>query len=119
MRRNLSAHFDLLHKEPSETVILQQIRKVLQWHGFYVIRIQQGLGCHKGLSDLIAVKAGQVYFIEIKKPKGKLSDHQEKFKAEIEGRKGKYVVLKSYEEAEEFIRQTVDKTLCNVRTLDE
>ena len=88
--------------EPSETVILQQIRKVLQWHGFYCIRIQQGLGCHKGLSDLIAVKAGHTYFIEVKKPKGKLSEHQERFKAEIEDRGGKYLVMRSADDAKVF-----------------
>ena len=104
-------------QQPSETLILHNIRQVLRWHGFYVIRIQQGLGCHKGISDLIAVREGQVYFVEIKKPSGKLSDYQEKFRQEIERRHGKYIVLKSVEEAEEFIRQTGGKTLCNVRTL--
>ncbi len=88
---------------PSETVILRQIRNVLQWHGWYVIRIQQGLGCHKGISDLIAIKRGRVVFVEIKKPSGKLSDHQERFKAAISDRGGEYVVMRSVEDLQAFL----------------
>lgn len=88
--------------EPSETIILRQIRSFLQWHGWFVIRIQQGLGCHKGISDLIAVKNGRTVFIEVKKPNGKLSDYQERFKATIEDRRGEYVVMRSVEDAKTF-----------------
>ena len=38
-----------------EAVILNQVRDYLQLNGWYVIRIQQGMGCHKGLSDLICL----------------------------------------------------------------
>jgi hypothetical protein len=88
---------------PSETVILRQIRNVLQWHGWYVIRIQQGLGCHRGISDLIAVKKGRTVFIEVKKPSGKLSDHQERFRDAISDRGGEYVVMRSVEDLQTFL----------------
>lgn len=76
----------------SETVILRQIRECLKFYGWFVIRIQQGLGCHKGISDLIAVKDGKTVFIEIKKPGGVLSEHQKKFRDDIETHGGKYIV---------------------------
>jgi Holliday junction resolvase len=81
-----------------ESVIVQQVRDYLRVTGWYVIRIQQGIGCHRGLSDLIAVKDGQTVFIECKTAKGKLSEHQEKFRAEIAVRGGRYVVARSIDD---------------------
>jgi len=46
--------------------ILKQVRDYLRWRGWLVYRIQQGLGCHRGMSDLICVKDGRVLFLEIK-----------------------------------------------------
>jgi hypothetical protein len=74
-----------------EGAVLSQVRDYLRLKGWYVIRNQQGLGSHKGLSDLMAVsKQGRVVFIEIKAPEhiskaghkiraGNLSEDQEKF----------------------------------------
>lgn len=66
-----------------ESDILKQVRDYLRWRGFFVIRIQQGLGSHPGMPDLIAVKEGKMFFLEIKTPKGKLSEHQKKFYYEL------------------------------------
>ena len=35
-------------KGPTETDIQNAIREYLRWRGWFVIRHQQGLGCHKG-----------------------------------------------------------------------
>jgi hypothetical protein len=104
-------------QQPSETLILHNIRQVLRWHGFYVIRIQQGLGCHKGISDLIALKAGKVYFIEVKKPTGKLSEYQERFQAEVKERGCNYVVVRCVEDVKEILTDEKEHA-CNTRTLD-
>ena len=53
------------------------------------------------MSDLIAVKNGTTVFIEIKQPKGKLSDHQVKFEKEIHDHGGKYLVIRSFEDCRE------------------
>lgn len=46
----------------------------------------------KGVSDFIALKAGQAYFIEAKAPKGVLSPSQKEFKAKVEKAGSVYLV---------------------------
>ena len=53
-------------KQNPETVIQNQIRDLLRMDGWFVIRHQQGMGCHKGLSDLTAIKEGRTIYIEVK-----------------------------------------------------
>jgi hypothetical protein len=84
----------------AESVILNATRQYLRLKGWYVMRIQQSIGCHPGISDLIAVKRGMTIFVETKSPKwrGKLSKDQEKFKAEIEAHGGMFYVIDSVDE---------------------
>lgn len=89
----------------NESDILQQVRQWLQHHGWFVIRIHQGLGCHKGISDLIAVKGGVTAFIEIKGIKGWLSDYQEQFQAEIKHQGGIYIVARGIEDVATLIEK--------------
>ena len=84
--------------EPSETEILRGIRQYLQVHGWYVIRHHQGLGCHKGLSDLTAIRNGVTVYIEVKKRKGYQSSVQKKFQAEIEAHGARYILAKGIED---------------------
>ena len=63
-------------------------------------RHQQGLGCHKGLSDLTAIKGGKTVYIEVKRPMGKQSEWQLDFQADIEAHGGLYVVSRSVEDVE-------------------
>lgn len=85
--------------EPTEKEIQNDIRRYLQLRGWYVIRIQQGMGAHKGLSDLIAVKDGRVVFAEIKTPRGRLSEYQREFEQALAAHGGEYAVLRSVEDA--------------------
>jgi len=78
--------------------ILKQCRDYLRYRGWFVIRIQQGLGCHKGISDLICVKGGKVLFLEIKATGGKLSPHQEKFRKDMREHGGAYLWVESLED---------------------
>ncbi|MFH2073986.1 MAG: VRR-NUC domain-containing protein [Pseudomonadota bacterium] len=82
--------------------ILKQVRDYLRWKGWLVYRIQQGLGCHRGMSDLICVRAGRVIFLEIKAPLGKLSDHQRKFQGEIEEAGCDYLWVSSLDQIRGF-----------------
>lgn len=68
------------------------------------MRIHQTLGCHKGISDLIAVKKGVTAFIEIKTPKGELRPEQLRFSCEIDAHGGIYAILRSVEGAERLDR---------------
>ena len=85
-----------------ESDILRQCRDYLRWAGWFVIRIQQGPLCHRGISDLVCVKDGDVLWVEIKTPNGKLSEYQEKFKKDIEGHGGKYFCIRSLDELKEL-----------------
>lgn len=49
----------------------------------------------KGISDLIAVKNGRVVFIEVKTPRGRLSEYQEQFAENLRGHGGEYMVMRS------------------------
>lgn len=82
----------------TETEIQNQIREHLRWAGWFVIRHQQGLGCHKGLSDLTAIRDGRTVYIEVKRPNGVLSEYQEEFQRQIEAHGGTYIVARSVDD---------------------
>lgn len=84
----------------TETDILRQVRDYLRIRGFFVIRNQMGIGTHKGMTDLTAIREGEVWFIEIKTPKGKLSADQEQFRRDIEEHSGRWLVARSIEDIE-------------------
>ena len=87
-----------------ESVVIAQVRSYLATLGWYVIRIQQGFGCHKGVSDLICCKDGRVVFVETKATKGKLSANQILFQFEIERAGGTYWCVHSLTELCELLR---------------
>lgn len=92
-------------KKNPETVIQNSVRDYLRYRGWYVIRNQQGLGSHLGMSDLTAVKNGIVVFVEVKTDKGRLSDHQKKFQQDIAIHGGCYEVVTCIEDAEAIDRR--------------
>ena len=67
-----------------ERDVLRQVKDLLLSKGWRIYRLQQSMGSHKGMSDLIAVKKGQVVFVEVKGTNGKLSHYQEIFRRELE-----------------------------------
>jgi Holliday junction resolvase len=94
-------------KQKPETAVLSGIRDWLRLYGWYVIRIHQGLGCHKGLSDLIAIKKGVVLFIEVKlpdNPRSVQSEHQVQFEQCIKNRGGHYLVARCWQAVDEYIK---------------
>ena len=90
-----------------ETDIQNAIREHLRWHGWFVIRHQQTLGSHKGLSDLTAIKNGVTVYIEVKKPAGRQSEDQQQFQADIESHGGLYILAKSVEDVEFLCKKEV------------
>ena len=90
-------------KQNHETSIQNQVRELLRLDGWYVIRHQQNMGSHKGLSDLTAVKDGKTIYVEIKTPKGRLSEYQVNFQHDIEAHGAKYVVCRSVEDIQPYL----------------
>jgi folate-binding Fe-S cluster repair protein YgfZ len=89
-----------IKRSVKESEILATCRELLRLHGWFVVRFQQGLGCHKGLSDLAALKAGKVLWIEIKTSKGRLSRHQQQFRCDIMRHGGTYLVIDNPDDLE-------------------
>lgn len=90
-----------------ETIIQNQVREALRFDGWFVIRHQQGLGCHPGLSDLTAIKDGRTIYIEIKTPRGYQSDRQKEFQHDIELHGGTYVLCRSLEDIQPYLTRTM------------
>lgn len=86
-----------------ESEIQKQIVDYLKATRWLVIRNQQNIGSHKGLSDLTALRDGRVLFIEVKGPRGVQSDHQERFQREVEAHGGQYVLARRLEDVWEAI----------------
>jgi hypothetical protein len=82
-------------KTQPETVILRAVRRHLETDGWYVLRIQQGLGCVKGIADLVAMKAGRTVWLEVKTATGKQSDYQVDFERAVLAHGGEYRVVRS------------------------
>ena len=66
-----------------ERDVLRQVKDYLRIKGWRVYRLQQSMGSHKGMSDLIAIKQGRVAFVEVKGTNGKLSHYQEIFRRDL------------------------------------
>lgn len=93
-----------LRRSSRESEILATCRELLRLRGWFCIRHQQGLGSHRGLSDLTAIKAGRVLWIEIKTPRGRLSQYQERFRADIMAAGGTYLTIDDPNELEQALQ---------------
>ena len=88
-------------KPLKESEIQRQIKEALQWRGWFVVKIHQSLGSYKGIADLYALKDGRHIWIEVKTPRGRQSDHQKKFQADLEAAGGEYILCRGAEDLQE------------------
>jgi Holliday junction resolvase len=82
----------------TETDIRRQIQDYLRIRGWFVFYNLQGLGSYRGISDLTAVRAGRVLFIELKTARGRQSDYQKQFQADLEAAGGEYVLCRGVDD---------------------
>jgi len=82
----------------SENDIKKQCKDYLSLKGYFHFYMLAGMGAYKGIPDIIAIKNNRVLFLEIKRPGGKQSEHQQQFQLDIEGQGGEYYVIKSLED---------------------
>ena len=94
-------------KQTPETIIKKEITVYLKIKGWFVFPILQGMGAYKGISDLIACKDGIVLFIEVKTPKGKMSEHQYRFKYNMHHAGCHYIIARCHEDVKEYIEWIV------------
>lgn len=88
-----------------ESDIQRAIKEYLSWQGWYVVKIHQSLGSHKGIADLYAIRQGRSVWIEVKTKAGRLSVHQEKYRAEIEAHGGEYITARGIEDVQTLKRE--------------
>lgn len=70
--------------------------------GWFIFPILQSMGCYKGISDYIAIKAGRTVYIETKSPAGKQRPEQVDFQADIEAKGGEYFLVDCYEDLQKI-----------------
>lgn len=94
----------------TEKDVRRVCKDYLQFKGWFVFHLLQGLGCYSGLTDLIAVKYGRVLFIELKRPgKSKQTEKQKIFQADIERAGGEYILAECLEDLIEAIKKGGEK----------
>ena len=59
----------------------------------------------KGVADIIAIYRGLTFLMEVKDKRGRQSDEQKLFEKSVKKHGGTYVLVRSLEEADEFLRQ--------------
>lgn len=81
-----------------ETALKHQVKEYLAIKGVFNFPLLQGMAGYKGLPDRMIFKNGMTYCVELKSKKGKLSQHQEKFKADCEANGITYLVVRELED---------------------
>lgn len=87
----------------TESGIKKLCRDALELTGWFIFPILQGLGCHPGISDFIAIRYGRVLFIETKSINGEQRPNQIEFQNMIESHGGEYWLISCYEDIEKMI----------------
>ncbi len=82
----------------SETMIKSAIKDLLAYKGVFNWPVVQALGAYKGVPDRILHYKGKVVYLEIKKPLGKMSEHQEAFQKQCRADRITYWVVYSVED---------------------
>ena len=71
---------------------------------------KKALGVAAGVSDIVLILFGEVIFIEMKTPKGEQNDEQRIFQERVERRGHKYVILRTLESFQQFIKQKITES---------
>ena len=98
-------------KKVTETHIKGQIKDYLALRGIFSAPLLQGMGSYRGLPDRLLHLNGEVVYLEIKKPDGKMSEYQLKFQSQCESDGITYWVVESVEELEQRIREKTQGTV--------
>jgi Holliday junction resolvase len=79
---------------PKESHIQRDIKQTLEWHGWFVVKIHQSLGSYKGIADLYVIKDSRHVWIEVKTATGRLSEHQVRFRDDVQRHGGTYIIAR-------------------------
>lgn len=106
-------------KLTAEGMVVRDCKHVLAMCGWYTFRVHQSLGSEKGISDMIAIKAGRVLFIEYKSPdpRSKQSIRQKVFQDNIEASGGTYLLIRSADQLILWLREQGDDKAQRIQLL--
>ena len=94
----------------TEAQLENQILQWLTYSGFFAFKLHDQAyfrdGAYRkgspfqirGQSDVVAIRNGEVFFIEIKTKTGKQSEHQKEFESKIKASGGNYMLVRSIDE---------------------
>ncbi len=85
----------------TETDRRKQVKEYLLLKRWFVWHNLQGIGCYRGLPDLMAAKDGEVIGVEIKKPGGRQSDYQKQFQSLFEAAGCRYILAYGIDELQD------------------
>lgn len=88
-----------------ESQIQSLIIQMLRQFGWFVVKIHQSLGSYKGIADLYALKDGRNIWIEVKTLRGRLSEHQERFRDDVGAHGGEFIVARSIDDIEFLLKK--------------
>jgi len=88
-----------------ETLILREVKGVLESDGWFVVRIHQSLGSTPGIADLVAMAFGRTVWIEVKTPTGKQSQAQKLFQYSVEVSGGEYRIVRSVDDIKDLLER--------------
>ena len=90
-----------------ETLILREVKKILEADGWFVVRIHQSLGATPGIADLVAIADGRTVWVEIKTPNGRQSMHQRLFQLQVEEAGVEYRIVRRADDIKDMLRRVV------------
>ena len=88
-----------------ETDLKLTVKQYLDLKGIFSYHVLQGLGAYKGLPDRVMHIGGKVHYLEIKRPRGKLSVHQDIFEGQCACDAIDYVVIRSLDDLIDYLER--------------
>ena len=85
-------------KNTPEAILTRSVRDLLKWAGIFHWKNHGGLGSAPGLPDICGVWKGRAIAIELKAPRGIVSDQQQRFIDRINEAGGLAFVARSVDE---------------------
>ena len=87
----------------SETDLKRTLKDYLALKGIFSWPVTQGIASYRGAPDRVMHLNGRVVYLEIKLPKGKMSDNQLDFQAQCKDDHISYVVIRSLEDLQDLV----------------
>ncbi|WP_282026878.1 VRR-NUC domain-containing protein [Limimaricola cinnabarinus] len=91
----------VIHHSPNET-------KWRSTRAMHTVQKAKAMGTLSGFPDLLVIYCGSVWCIEVKAPKGRLSDAQRAVGADIEAMGGRWGVARSVDDARALVEAWKD-----------